>query len=133
MTDLYIDIEAFGQLTNTLEAAAEDMIAATRQLSGAAVEGLGVRALDHAAASFGREWGYGIEQIARATEGIVEAMRTTEALYVMQDDATAQVLGNTGGLLAEAGVLPGDAVARNGSGAAPAPPVSPSSLNLEGW
>ncbi|QNG19875.1 hypothetical protein G4H71_15260 [Rhodococcus triatomae] len=105
--DLYIDVVAFEQLTTTLETAAEDMATATRQLVDAAVEGMGIRALDVAAGSFNNEWGYGVKKIGEATEGLVTVMRATKDAYVLQDDATSQSFDTCGAALAEAGPLPG--------------------------
>lgn len=128
--ELWLDVDGFMSLTNSVETAAEDMAGAFKKLSEASSSGLGSSSLDKAATHFIDEWSHGIRQIGEVTGEIAESMHATCADYVATDDTYRSIFQQIGGMLDDAKTSGMSGASETGNNSTA--PSAPSSLNLGG-
>ncbi|MFG2227679.1 hypothetical protein [Streptomyces sp. NPDC048644] len=93
------ELDGMGRLATDLASNAGNMRGAMRPLKESAGESIGHQDLQEACERFQSAWDYGIDQIAEATDGITEGLRTTRRIYQDLEESVAQLF--TGGKAAK--------------------------------
>lgn len=81
MADLKVDGAGLQGLLGTLRSVADAMHEAISSLGSADTGGLGQRALESAADHFAGEWGYGIEQLHKASTNVAKQLEDGIRVY----------------------------------------------------
>ncbi|TSB22436.1 WXG100 family type VII secretion target [Streptomyces benahoarensis] len=94
-----VELQGMGRLAKDLESSAGNMRGAMRPLKDSASQSVGHEELQKACENFQSAWDYGVGQIADATDGITEGLRTSSRLYQSLEESVAELF--TGGKTAK--------------------------------
>ncbi|MFH8338928.1 hypothetical protein [Streptomyces sp. AM6-12] len=87
-----VEFEALVRLVTDLGECADSMRSAMKQLKDIGPTGAGSKELEAACDEFQHKWGYGIKQIAKATDGITGKVVQSVRLYQGLEDEIAAML-----------------------------------------
>lgn len=89
---LKVDLDAFGQLIETVGHAADALKQSSGALKNVSAQDLGTHSLDSAAARFQDRWGYGIAKIAEASATMVDGLKETRKTYAKAEDSNQSLM-----------------------------------------
>lgn len=93
---LKVDLDAFGQLVDTVEHASDALKQASGALKNVSAQDLGTHSLDSAAARFQDRWGYGIAKIADASATMADGLKEARTTYAKAEESNESTLKKFG-------------------------------------
>ncbi|MET7357650.1 hypothetical protein ABZS76_04300 [Streptomyces sp. NPDC005562] len=95
MSDLRLDGTVFEDLKRTFSGVSDRMDAARRTLKGTDGSVVGAKELIEDVHEFADEWGYGIKQLGKHTQGAVKMINKIDTEFGKLDQALAESLKST--------------------------------------